>query len=128
MLRFGTHLGMAFQIKDDLFDYELSSVTGKPKWNDIQEKKLTLPLISALSKAKPSAKKDIIKAINKKSKKRETYEKVYQFVHAHQGPEYAREQMIHYKTKAQEILDTYPDSEAKTALILLLDYIVDRKK
>jgi octaprenyl-diphosphate synthase len=128
MNELGINIGMAFQIKDDLFDYEQTSLTGKPKWNDIQEKKLTLPLIAALEKVNNSERKEIIRLINKKSKKTKTYQKIFDFVHAKSGPDYARSKMYHYRDEAIKILNNYPASEARDSLELLVNYIVERKK
>ena len=125
---FGINLGIAFQIKDDLFDYETNSITGKPRGNDIQEKKLTLPLIAALNAASPSEKKEIIRLINKKTKKSKTFEKIFDFAHAYQGPAYAREKMLSYKNQALQLLKEFPESDARESLELLVEYIVNRKK
>lgn len=124
----GLNIGIAFQIKDDLFDYDKSSITGKPKGNDIKEKKLTLPLIAALDKAPGNEKKDIIRLINKKSSKKNTFSTVFEFVHKYGGVEYAKEKMLTYKNTAIDILNSYPDSEAKSSMLELINYIVDRKK
>lgn len=124
----GINLGIAFQLKDDLFDYEKNSITGKPKGNDIQEKKLTLPLITALAAASPAERKEIIHLINKKSKRSKTYSRVFDFAHAHQGPSYAHEKMMQYKNQALEILREFPLSEARSSFELLIEYIVSRKK
>lgn len=124
----GLNLGIAFQIKDDLFDYDNSSITGKPKGNDIKEKKLTLPLIAALDKAPSQEKKQILRLINKNSKKRATFTAVYNFVHKYNGVEYAQEKMHSYKQNSLDILNNYPDSEAKYSLIELIEYIVNRNK
>jgi octaprenyl-diphosphate synthase len=127
MKEFGIKIGIAFQIKDDLFDYEKTSITGKPKGNDIQEKKLTLPLITSLSKASASKRREILKIINKKSSKRLIYSKVYDFVHESGGLEYARELMFRYRDEALEILQTLPPSESLDSLKILVNFIVERK-
>ena len=128
MKEFGLKIGMAFQIKDDLFDYETHSKIGKPKGNDIQEKKLTLPLIASLEKASRSDKISIIKLINKKSSKRDTYNKVFEFVHQNNGVEYAKKKMYDLHDEALQILMKYPESEIRSAMISLIDYIVERNK
>lgn len=125
---FGMNIGIAFQIKDDLFDYEENSKTGKPVGNDIQEKKLTLPLIHALENTGKSEKKEIIRLINKKASKKETFSKVYDFVHQNQGVTYARSKMMEYRDKSLAILEDFSDNEAKKSLIKLVNYIVERKK
>lgn len=128
MKEFGLKIGIAFQIKDDLFDYENHSLIGKPKGNDIQEKKLTLPLIASLYKASNNEKQDIIKLINKKSSKRDTYNKVFQFVHQYNGVEYAKEKMYTLQKEALQILLKYPESPIRTAMEDLVHYIVERNK
>lgn len=127
MYEFGLKIGVAFQIKDDLFDYEKTSITGKPKGNDIQEKKLTLPLIASLSKASTDKRREILKLINKKSSKRLTFSKVYDFVHGNGGLEYARNIMYSYRDEAIRLLQTFPPSDSLESLKLLANFIVDRK-
>jgi octaprenyl-diphosphate synthase len=126
MKEFGLKLGIAFQIKDDLFDYERTALTGKPKGNDIQEKKLTLPLIAALSSARYLERREIIHLINRKSSNKDTYDRVFKFVHEHQGMEYAQKIMSQYHSEAKSILQLYPDSDVRKALENLTDYIVER--
>lgn len=127
MQEFGLNIGIAFQIKDDLFDYEKTSITGKPKGNDIQEKKLTLPLIASLSKVSANRRREILRLINKKSSNRLTYKKVYDFVHENGGLEYARELMYKYRDKALEIIQILPPSDSLKSLQLLVNFIVERK-
>jgi octaprenyl-diphosphate synthase len=128
MKHLGLNLGIAFQIKDDLFDYEKATITGKPKGNDIKEKKLTLPLISALSTAPKNEGRKIIRLINKKSYKRDTYRTIYKFVHEHNGVSYATEKMHHYQKEALDILNQFPENAAVISLRDLINYIVERKK
>lgn len=128
MKDFGLNLGIAFQIKDDLFDYEKGSVTGKPKGNDIKEKKLTLPLIHALENAEKKKKKYILKLISKKSSNRNTYNEIFEFVHQENGVSYAVKKMTEYKNKSLAILSEFPDNEIRATLENLVNYIVDRKK
>jgi octaprenyl-diphosphate synthase len=127
MKEFGINIGIAFQIKDDLFDYEKTTLTGKPKGNDIQEKKLTLPLIASLSRASKPERREIINLINKKSSKRDTYNRVFKFVHDYEGLEYARTLMHHYQKEARIILLKYPENPVRNALENLVDYIVNRE-
>ncbi len=126
MREFGIKIGTAFQIKDDLFDYEKTTITGKPKGNDIQEKKLTLPLIVSLARVNSSDRKKILKLINKKSSKRLTYSKIYNFVHENNGLEYAREKMIDNKNQAMAILDEFPSNDALESLKMLVNFVIDR--
>jgi octaprenyl-diphosphate synthase len=124
----GENLGIAFQIRDDILDYELKSNTGKPSGNDLQEKKLTLPLIHALNVCTASEKKKILHIINHKIHKKESVEKVHIFVKAHGGIEYAVDKMKMYKEKAAGYLANYADDDIKNSFSLLLDFVVDRKK
>ena len=126
MYEFGLKIGIAFQIKDDLFDYEKTSITGKPKGNDLQEKKLTLPLITSLSKTTASKRREILKLINKKSSNRLIYNKIYNFVHENGGLEYTRKLMYSYRDEAIQILQTLPPSESLEALKQLVNFIVER--
>jgi octaprenyl-diphosphate synthase len=126
MKEFGLKIGMAFQIKDDLFDYEKQSLIGKPRGNDIQEKKLTLPLISSLEFARKDEKQKIIKLINKKSSKRATYNEVFEFVHQYNGVEYAKKKMYTLRNEAVELLMNYPKTEIRSSMIDLVNFIVER--
>ncbi len=128
MKLFGRYIGIAFQIKDDLFDYEKNSFTGKPAGNDIQEKKLTLPLIYSLYNAEKKEQKEILKLINKKSSNRDTYQRVIEFVHKHNGVKYTRNKMMEYKDKSLEVLHQFEDNESRKSLEKLVNYIVERKK
>ncbi|RPJ76715.1 MAG: hypothetical protein EHM20_07100 [Alphaproteobacteria bacterium] len=127
MKEFGLKIGIAFQIKDDLFDYEKTTRTGKPKGNDIQEKKLTLPLIASLAKANKRERKEIINLINKKSSKRDTYDRVFKFVHEMDGLNYSKNLMSKYQEEALAILYEYPESPVRTSLEKLVYYIVSRE-
>lgn len=127
MREFGIKLGMAFQIKDDLFDYENTSIIGKPKGNDIQEKKLTLPLIAALGSASYIEKKEIIRSINKKSSDRRTYNRVIEFVHEHKGVETTRKKMYEFRDEAIEILYMFNENVFRKSMESLVEFIVERK-
>lgn len=127
MWEFGEKIGMAFQIKDDLMDFGTDDI-GKPRGIDIQEKKMTLPLIYALNKAPAIQRKKIISLIKRKSHKREKVNEVIAFVNGSGGIEYAQDIMYRYRDEAFEMLNKFPDSEAKTALQDLVNYVVDRKK
>ncbi|MBT8232190.1 MAG: polyprenyl synthetase family protein [Saprospiraceae bacterium] len=124
---FGETIGIAFQIKDDLFDYG-SKAIGKPRGIDIKEKKMTLPLIYALSKADKKERKSIIKSIKRKSTDPEVVKKVIDFVKEKGGLEYAKEAMNAYKDKAMDILSTFPPSESRDGLLELVNYVIEREK
>ena len=127
MKEFGETIGIAFQIKDDLFDYGTASI-GKPRGIDIKEKKMTLPLIYALSQSDKSLKKHIIQSIKKHSTKPKVIKEVIQFVRDKGGLEYAEAAMQDYKNKALKTLDSFPPSDAKVAMRDLVNFVIDRKK
>jgi octaprenyl-diphosphate synthase len=124
----GEYAGLAFQVKDDLFDYEKDCLTGKPRGNDIKEKKLTLPLIHALSQSSDSERKRIKKLIRNNNNKSKTITEIIDYVIDKGSVAYAVEKMEDYRLKAVEILKEFPDNEARTALVDLLSYITTRKK
>ncbi len=121
----GEKIGIAFQIKDDLFDYGKDAV-GKPLGIDIKEKKMTLPLIYALSKADTSDKRKIIYLIKNKNTDKKSVEQVIEFVVNSGGIAYASEKMNQYLNESIKMLDRFPESEAKTAMIQLINFAVNR--
>lgn len=125
--KFGELIGMAFQIKDDLFDYGEERI-GKPTGIDIKEQKMTLPLIYVLNKCSKAEKKWLINSIKNHNKDKKRVKEVIAFVKANRGLEYAVKKMLAYKEEALALLDTYPDSEYKSSLELMVNYVVDRKK
>ena len=127
MKEFGENLGIAFQIRDDLLDFDLKNKSGKPSGNDLQEKKLTLPLIHALHQSNRSEKRRILTIINKKLNKKDSVAIIHEFVEKYEGIDYAKKVMNEYKSKASDILNTYEDSEYKTSLLNLVDFVVERK-
>ncbi|MFO7829474.1 MAG: polyprenyl synthetase family protein [Bacteroidales bacterium] len=126
--QFGEYVGMAFQIKDDLLDYQNNGKIGKPSGNDIKEKKLTLPVIYALEKASLTEKKQILSIVKRHNKNKRKVQEVIDFVIAKGGLDYATLQMNEYKNKALELLSEMPDNESKVALQELVSYVVTRKK
>jgi octaprenyl-diphosphate synthase len=125
MREFGEMVGMAFQIKDDLFDYG-DAVIGKPTGNDIKEKKLTLPLIHILQKVDPSLKKEIINIVKNNNNDKKKVKFVIDNVVANGGIEYATQKMIEYRDKAMTILYSFPESPSRAALEELVRYTTDR--
>jgi len=125
--KFGELCGMAFQIKDDLFDYGENKI-GKPTGIDIKEQKMTLPLIYVLNHCNPKEKKWVINSVKNHNKDKKRVKEVIAFVKDHGGLEYAVQKMLEFKTEALTLLDHYPESEYKSALRLMVDYVVDRKK
>lgn len=127
MGEFGEKVGMAFQIKDDLFDYGTQEI-GKPVGIDIREKKMTLPLIHALGQAGWSEKRHIIKLIKKHSENPKKVNEVIAFVKNNGGIDYATEVMNRYHTDALEILRTFPESESRKSLEDLVQFTIERTK
>ncbi len=127
MRLFGEHVGMAFQIRDDLFDYGTEDV-GKPLGIDIKEKKMTLPLIHALEKASSSDKKRIINNIKRHNDKAPKVAEVIEFVKGSGGLEYANDIMLEYRQKALDILKEMPASPSKDSLEQLVLFATERKK
>jgi len=126
MRKFGELVGIAFQIKDDLFDYGSGSSIGKPTGIDIKEKKMTLPLIFALSKAGYLEKRSIISVIKNNNNDPEKVARVIDFVIKSGGIAYARDRMNEYKGKALELLSTFQDSQSKSALEQLVKFTTER--
>lgn len=124
---YGENLGMSFQIKDDILDYEGSAkLFGKPIGGDIKEKKITLPLIYALSKVS-GEKAGEIKKIIKNGGKKEGIKDVIKFVHQHEGIQYAEKTAVQFSSQAKSHLNILPDSDSKSALLELAEYILVRK-
>ncbi|PQJ79532.1 polyprenyl synthetase family protein [Polaribacter porphyrae] len=126
MRKFGEYIGIAFQIKDDLFDYSDEKI-GKPTGIDIKEQKMTLPLIYTLNNCSKKEKSWIINSIKKYNKDKKRVKEVIAFVKDNGGIEYTISQMNDYKNKALAILDNYPDSPYKKSLLQMIDYVVERK-
>jgi len=127
MRSFGEKIGVAFQIRDDLFDFGSADV-GKPLGIDIKEKKLTLPLIYALQKADRRKKRYILNLIRRHHDKKDKVAEVIDFVWQSGGIEYAREVMLRYRTEAFELLHEFPETEARRALEDLVLFVTERKK
>lgn len=127
MRTFGELIGMAFQIKDDLFDYGAEKI-GKPTGIDIKEQKMTLPLIYTLNNCLKKEKNWLINSIKNKNKDSKRVQEVIAFVKSSGGLEYAVSKMKSYRSQALEILNEYPDSPYKESLILMVNYVIDRKK
>jgi len=128
MKNFGENTGIAFQIKDDLFDYEDSNSTGKPSGNDLKEKKLTLPLIYSLNQVGKFEARNIRNTIKNKNHKKKTHQYIIDFVSSNGGLDYARQKMNEYKSNALHILNEFPDNESRNSLIELVEYTTIRKK
>jgi len=128
MRQLGENIGIAFQIRDDLFDYEVNGIFGKPAGNDLRERKITLPLIYALQNSPASDRKWAIKTLRKKEKNDDDIARLMQFVKGAGGLEYAENAMLRFADKCKEILSKTPDNAAHQSLSDLIDYTVSRKK
>jgi octaprenyl-diphosphate synthase len=127
MMEFGTYTGMAFQIKDDLFDYLSSNVIGKPVGIDIKEQKMTLPLIHTLKIAGESERKYFFNTIKRYNNDQKRVKELIAFVKSSGGLDYAIKVMKDFQQKAKNILDEFPDSEVRKSLHMMLDYVIERK-
>jgi octaprenyl-diphosphate synthase len=128
MKDFGEKIGIAFQIRDDLLDYEGTGLTGKKAGNDIKERKLTLPLIHALEQTSYLKKRHILNIVKNRKKSRSQINEVICFVAENGGMEYAELKMNHYRDEALAILDAYPESDVKQSLREFVLYTTSRKK
>lgn len=127
MRLFGELIGMAFQIKDDLFDYGNESI-GKPTGIDIKEQKMTLPLIYVLNKVSDKDKAWLINSVKNHNKDKKRVNEVIAFVKEQGGLEYAVAKMKDFQERALQILKEYPESPFKDSLILMVNYVIERKK
>ena len=128
MQKFGELAGIAFQMKDDLFDYYNNDIIGKPTGIDIKEQKMTLPLIYTLNKVSKGDKKFIIKTIKNHNTNLERVSKVLDIVKSNGGIEYTVEKMKQYQQNALKILHTFEENDSRHSLELLVNYVIDRKK
>ncbi len=127
MRLFGEKIGIAFQIRDDLFDLGDDDV-GKPRGIDIKEKKMTLPLIYALQRAGRAERRRIIRLVKYHHEEQPAIDEVIRFVHGSGGMDYAREVMARYRNEAFEMLYTFPPSEVRHALESLVLFVTERKR
>jgi octaprenyl-diphosphate synthase len=124
---YGENTGIAFQIKDDLFDYGSADI-GKPTGNDIREKKLTLPLIYTLKTVSAETRRKLIYIIKNKNKDKSSVQLVIDEVKKAGGIQYAEEMMASYKKAALNVLESFPASETRDALSALVTFTTERKK
>ncbi len=124
----GETIGLAFQIRDDLFDYDTDAAAGKPVGLDLQDRKMTLPLILALDRADDATRQRIRRIVRKRKKSRAETAEVVRFVETSGGLAAARERMEALAAEAAEALRQFPASEAREALVGLCAYVVARKR
>ena len=127
MRKFGELIGMAFQIKDDLFDYGEEKI-GKPTGIDIKEQKMTLPLIHVLNKASKKEKSWLINSIKNYNREKKRVNDIIAFVKENGGLDYAIEKMKEFQQEALLILQKYPESEYRNSLEIMVNYVIERKK
>jgi len=127
MRKFGELIGLAFQIKDDLFDYGQEKI-GKPTGIDIKEQKMTLPLIHVLNNCTEKEKNWLINSIKNHNRDKKRVKEVIAFVKQNGGLEYAVTKMKAYQMEALQMLQQYPESEYRASLELMVNYVIERKK
>jgi len=125
---FGEKTGIAFQMTDDLFDYNNSPLIGKPTGIDIRERKITLPLIYTLNIVDKKTRKYIINIVKNHNKNQKKIDELIKIVKQSGGVKYTHEMIKKYYEEAVEILNEFPENEAKKSLILLLEFVIKRKK
>ena len=125
---FGNDVGIAFQLKDDLFDFGEGTKIGKPTGIDIKEKKMTLPMIYALNNAPKSDRKRMINIIKNQGDNSKKVNEVIDYVLQSGGIEHTKSKMMEFTESAKSRLDQFPDGEAKESLIALVDYTINREK
>ncbi len=125
--KFGELIGIAFQIKDDLFDYGEEKI-GKPTGIDIKEKKMTLPLIYALNNCTSRERRWLINSVKNHNQDKKRVKEVIKFVKNKGGLDYAISKMVHYQKEALKLLSDYPDTPYKESLELMVNYVIERKK
>jgi octaprenyl-diphosphate synthase len=128
MFNFGELVGIAFQIKDDIFDYGSPDKIGKPTGIDIREQKMTLPLIYAINHSTKENKKELLDIVRNKNEEQTSINRAVQLVLQSGGIEYAHEKMMEYGKKAIELLTEIPESDAKNSLIGLVHFTMNREK
>jgi octaprenyl-diphosphate synthase len=128
MRKFGELVGLAFQVKDDIFDYGTPGNIGKPTGIDIRERKMTLPLIYTLNTAPIEVKKELINIVKNHNENPKKVKRAIELVHEHGGIIYAHKKMMELKSEALNMLADIPDSEAKRSIIGLVEYTTLREK
>jgi octaprenyl-diphosphate synthase len=128
MIEIGKNVGLAFQIRDDIFDFEKENISGKSYGNDLREHKLTLPLIYALQKSSENERREILKKLNSCEENPQFIDTIIDFTIAAGGIDFAEKQMQKFSESSIKLLSEFPESEARESLILLAKYTATRKK
>jgi octaprenyl-diphosphate synthase len=128
MREFGELVGLAFQLKDDIFDYGTGEKIGKPTGLDIRERKMTLPLIYALNNAPTEVKRELLYIVKNKNEKSKSVKRAIEIVIQEGGVQYTHQRMMELTKKALDLLSTVPESPSKSALVGLVEYTTQREK
>lgn len=128
MRQVGEYAGMAFQIKDDLFDFEKGNSTGKPSGIDIKEKKMTLPLIYTLNQVSTAEKRMLINIVKRHNTEQKKVDLLMEKVAMTGGIQYATEKMLEFKNMAIDLLKEFPEGQPRQALEQLIEFTIERKK
>lgn len=128
MRQIGEYAGMAFQIKDDLFDFVKGNSTGKPSGIDIKEKKMTLPLIYSLNQVSGSEKRKMIQIVKHYNTDSKKVDWLMEKISKSGGIQYATEKMLEFKNKSLDLLNEFPENQARKALEQLIEFTIERKK
>lgn len=128
MFEIGIDVGIAFQIKDDIFDYQAKGILGKPTGNDLRERKITLPLLHALSNTPEKERRRILQEVRRKNKNSGKIQELVDFVIEHGGLIAATDQMNNYRDQAITKIMTFPETPARNSLIELVNYVTTREK
>ena len=126
MSLFGHYVGMCFQIRDDIFDYDSSADIGKPTGNDMKEGKLTLPLIYALNHSNDEYMQKLAHKVKSGEISDDEIDELVSFTRSNGGIEYAEHVMKTFANKAKDVLSSYPDGEIKSSLMMYVDYVIKR--
>ena len=126
MSLFGHYVGMCFQIRDDIFDYDTSADIGKPTGNDMKEGKLTLPLIYALNHSNDEYMQKLAHKVKSGEISDDEIDELVSFTRSNGGIEYAEHVMNTFADRAKDVLSSYPDGEIKSSLMMYVDYVIKR--
>ena len=128
MRLFGEYIGIAFQLKDDIFDYGEPGEIGKPTGLDIRERKMTLPLIFALNNSTPGIRKELINIVKNHNENPKKVRRAVELVIEYGGIDYTHKKMLDFKELAVDLIENLPDSDAKKSILGLIEYTTKRKK
>ena len=126
MTQLGRHLGIAFQLRDDIFDYTKEAEVGKPVGNDLKEGKITLPLIYVYNQADANLKEQIKNLLDKVESDEKAIAELLQIAHQFGGIDYAQKRLEEELSKALDVLRSFPNSPANNSLVLLTEYLGKR--